>query len=254
MRHPQIDQKQGLLGQPTAIELRQRRRRLGTGINGHRIGGLARGLLVGLRGGGIIAMESSSSNRRHARQTQRGGDRRHGHASPERSSQRREERLAGDHLGQFEGGEALRRQRRGGSRFRGCNLRLRSTIYGRLCNRGGAGALAQWAGGDFRAATQGAGRAALPLPTCPRRFPLQLPVQRAAPRRIDEFPFLAGVGGFSFAESLGSDGDGSSCGSHPSGGEIMTMLPHLGHSRISPMTSLFRTASRALQVVQKTRE
>ena len=52
--------------------------------------------------------------------------------------------------------------------------------------------------------------------------------------------FLAGAGG------------GSSVNTHPSGGAIRTILPHLGHSRISPMASLFRTASRARHVVQET--
>src|SRR5271166_1625539 len=43
-----------------------------------------------------------------------------------------------------------------------------------------------------------------------------------------------------------------SSSTHPSGGEIITMLPHLGHSWICPKATRFRTAMRARQVVQDT--
>jgi len=50
-----------------------------------------------------------------------------------------------------------------------------------------------------------------------------------------------------------ADGVGDALTStHPSGGEIITMLPHLGHSWICPMALLLRTASRARHVVQDT--
>jgi hypothetical protein len=41
-------------------------------------------------------------------------------------------------------------------------------------------------------------------------------------------------------------------GCQPSGGTICTMLPHLGHSRIWPITPTSRTLSRAVQVVHVT--
>ncbi len=47
------------------------------------------------------------------------------------------------------------------------------------------------------------------------------------------------------AEAATADG-----GDQPAGGTTSTKLPHLGHSRISPMTDRSRTASRALHVVQ----
>ena len=75
------------------------------------------------------------------------------------------------------------------------------------------------------------------------------------PRPIEESPFLEGVVGDSIFSAVGilvGITGGSSVKTQPSGGAIKTMLPHLGHSRISPIASLFRTASRARHVVQDT--
>ena len=58
--------------------------------------------------------------------------------------------------------------------------------------------------------------------------------------------FSGGTGGVARA------GEAISTSTHPSGGEIITMLLHLGHSRICPMASFFRTEILARHVVQET--
>jgi hypothetical protein len=65
--------------------------------------------------------------------------------------------------------------------------------------------------------------------------------------------FTAGGATTVFLDAAGGVSDGfgdASPSTHPSGGEIITMLPHLGHSWICPMAMRFRTAMRARQVVQ----
>ena len=52
------------------------------------------------------------------------------------------------------------------------------------------------------------------------------------------------------SSAIGSSCEVSLPGAQSSGGVTSTMLPHWGHSRIAPMASSLRTASRARQVVQ----
>ena len=255
-RQAEVDQQQGLLGQPTAIELRRRRRRLGAGVDRRRIGGLGFGVLVvGFRIGACGDWRPPS-NRQHSRQTQQAGNHQHGHATPKRSRQRRQERLAGNDFRQLE----RRKARRNNGRCRRLGAGADSGATERRVRS--AAATCRLARQRRRNASQHcradreAGPAAVPPPVSRWRFRGQ-PATPATDSRIAVLRWGAAVSRPTIvaAGSLATGrrrSGGSSGRTHPSGGEIKTMLPHLGHSRISPMASLFRTASRARHVVQET--
>ena len=79
-----------------------------------------------------------------------------------------------------------------------------------------------------------------------------------APDRAADGAFNAGGASdacraaFSPGEDVAGGTGSATCagGFHPCGGVTWTMLSHLGHSRMAPIASALRTASRARQVVQ----